>query len=468
MADKRCGVGAGGPHSHGSPSDTPRDVKSVKAQINGILHEDSLPYYDQASGPSVSPRQTPSLPLTRAHSHTPTTATHQSHGPSPRARMAPTRLQTQGSLIDLGDLGVSSPSGMSRANSRDSGHISSQALPQYASGSWQGRLAGASAQQSQQASGRQYQQAAAHHSSAHGSAYSSLEAMLSSIPESLSGMPSLPTVPSMSDIERTMQSSWSSFTGSLGLSAVSQQQAATPAGWTAFADEPPSQAAPGAASAPAASREPSSSGGHQSNLSSHPGRTGAVQTRLSVASSAQEGQSPSGGPPPLTSPRKKPIGLQSIDPLTAAKEAASVPLRAMSSFRQELSPRAGRDRQASVAPSTQGGTSRATDASPAFEDAFVPRVDASPSNDWSDFAAASPEGSSGAQHAPRQSAQLQNAVAAQGTSGAAGTDLWAQWSVPSAAQDKLTSQHTDEHQTELTVAPTSAAPLASQHSLLDM
>ena len=367
---------AGGSHANGSqPSAAPRDVNSVKAQINGIMHEDSLPYYDQVPGPSVPSRQS-SVPLPRTHNPLVQTS-------SPRRLSqfsTPTRLQAQGSLLDMGDLGVSSPTGMSRANSRDSGHISTQSSTQSASGSWQGRLSRSTAEQHLQPPARP--NGAVQRGSPHqASAYSSIEAMLSSIPETLSSIPSMPSVPSMSEIERSMQSGWSSFTGSLGLSPAPQQEAG---GWTAFAEEsssmPNTDAAPAMPPAAGALAPSSVDAPHAYASSSAMAGSDFQQSRLSVGSISQGGQPLSAGQTPLGSPRRKSTGLQSIDPLTAAKEAASVPLRAMPSYKQ------------------------------------MP--------------------SSGAQHSPRQHAQTQD------TTSAAGADLWAQWSVP-AAQDVAAGQRTD-------------------------
>lgn len=451
--------------SHANGCQPPRDVNSVKAQINGILHEDSLPYYDQVSGPAAPSRQSSvPLPRTTGHSHT-----AQSHSASPRGRLSqptpPTRLQTQGSSMDLGDLGVSSPTGMSRANSRDSGHISTQAPAQYASASWQGRLSRASAEQHhQQPSARQQparQTGAAHHGSAQQGSAFSLEAMLSSIPESLSSMPS---VPSMSDIERSMQSGWSSFTGSLGLSSTPQQEAAAPVSWTAFADEPASVPTSQAPTAPAAA---GSSRLQQADALSSAG-PGSDSLQTSIGAIGPGGQSPPANQAPPLSPRRKLTGLQSLDPLTAAKEAASVPLRAMASFRQD-SPKAGSKQSLeSGAQPLYSGISRASDAVSATDNPFVSTVAASPSNDWSDFAAVGPVGLSSAQESPRRDAQTLHASVSQGTSSAAGTDLWAQWSVPSPAQDKPPSTSSDNSAPDAPVAPFSTKPLTGRLSLLDM
>ena len=444
---------AGGSHANGSqPSAAPRDVNSVKAQINGIMHEDSLPYYDQVPGPSVPSRQS-SVPLPRSHN-----PLAQVSSPRRLSQFStPTRLQAQGSLLDLGDLGVSSPTGMSRANSRDSGHISTQSSTQSTSGSWQGRLSRASAEQHLQPAARP--NGAAQRGSPHqASAYSSIEAMLSSIPETLSSIPSMPSVPSMSEIERSMQSGWSSFTGSLGLSHAPEQEAATPASWTAFAEEsssvPNTHAAPAMPAAPGALAPSSVDGPHAYAPSSAMAGHDFQQSRLSVGSTSQGGQPPSAGQTPLGSPRRKPTGLQSIDPLAAAKEAASVPLRAMPSYKQMPSPRGESQQQGPSAHSSQGVSNRSA-AAGSHDDAFAPK-DAIASNDWSDFATAHPVDSFSAQQSPRRHAQTQD------NTSAAGANLWAQWSVP-AAQDVTAGQHTD---TSASDGP--ATVLTGQLSLLDL
>ena len=371
----------------------------------------------------------------------------------------------------MGDLGVSSPTGMSRANSRDSGHIPTQAPTQYAtgpgSGPGQGRMSRDSAEQHHQPAARQ--SGLAQRGSPHqGSPYSSLEAMLSSIPESLSipSMPSMPSVPSMSDIERSMQSGWSSFTGSLGLSPAPQQEAATPAGWAAFADDGPlasaSHAVPAVPPAATAAVRPSTSELPYANVSSSAvSGPEPQQGRLSLAGTSQAGQSLPGNQTPFTSSRRKPTGLQSIDPLAAAKEAASVPLRAMSSMKQMPSPRGGSQQPGMAATPPQGGGDRIAAASAGLVDASVPVMDASPSNDWSDFATAHPLDNGDAQ-SPARHAQPQGGVQMQDPSNAVGTDLWAQWSIP-VAQDAVNSQHASKRETEERVAP-----LAGQLSLLDL
>ncbi|DBA87177.1 TPA: hypothetical protein ACH3X2_005181 [Trebouxia sp. C0005] len=449
---QRFSGSAGGSHANGShPSATPRDVNSVKAQINGIMHEDSLPYYDQVPGPSLPSRQS-SVPLPRSHN-----PPAQASSPRRFSQFStPTRLQAQASLLDLGDLGVSSPTGMSRANSRDSGHISTQSSTQSASGSWQGRLSRSSAEQHLQPAARP--NGAAQRGSPHqASAYSSIEAMLSSIPETLSSIPSMPSVPSMSEIERSMQSGWTSFTGSLGLSHATQQEAATPAGWTAFAEEsssvPNTDAAPAMPAAAGAVVPSIVDAPHAYALSSAMGGSDFQQSRLSVGNDSQGGQPPPAGQTPLGSPRRKPTGLQSIDPLTAAKEAASVPLRAMPSYKQMPSPRGESQQQGHRAHSSQDVSNRS--AGSHHDDAFAPK-DAIASNDWSDFAAAHPVDSLSAQQSPRQHAQTQD------TTSAAVADLWTQWSVP-AAQDVAAGQHTD---TSTAARPVMA--LTGQLSLLDL
>ena len=445
---------AGGSHPNGSQlSAAPRDVNSVKAQINGIMHEDSLPYYDQVPAPSVPSRQS-SVPLPRSHN-----PLAQASSPRRLSQFStPTRLQAQGSLLDLGDLGVSSPTGMSRANSRDSGHISTQSSTQSASGSWQGRLSRSTAEQHLQPPARPH--GAAQRGSPHQASAFSIEAMLSSIPETLSSIPSMPSVPSMSEIERTMQSGWSSFTGSLGLSQAPQQEAATPAGWTAFAEESSSMsntdAAPAMPPAAGALAPSSMDVPHAYASSSAMAGPDFQQSRLSVGSSGQGGQPPPAGQTPLGSPRRKPTGLQSIDPLTAAKEAASVPLRAMPSYKQMPSPRGNSQQQGPSAHFSQGVSNRSAAAGSHHDDAFAPK-DAMASNDWSDFTTANAVDSSSAQQSPRQHAQTQD------TNRAAGADLWAQWSVP-AAQDDVAAGH----RTNMSTADGPATALTSQLSLLDL
>ena len=443
---------AGGSHGNGSqPSAAPRDVNSVKAQINSIMHEDSLPYYDQVPGPSVPSRQS-SVPLPRTHNPLVQTS-------SPRRLSqfsTPTRLQAQGSLLDMGDLGVSSPTGMSRANSRDSGHISTQSSTQSASDSWQGRLSRSTAEQHLQPPARP--NGAAQRGLPHqASAYSSIEAMLSSIPETLSSIPSMPSVPSMSEIEQSMQSGWSSFTGSLGLSPAPQQEAATPAGWTAFAEElssmPNTDAAPAMPAAAGALAPSSMNAPHAYASSSAMAGSDFQQSRLSVGSNNQP---PPAGQTPLGSPRRKPTGLQSIDPLTAAREAASVPLRAMPSYKQMPSPRGEIQQQGSSAHSSQGVSNSSAAAGSHHDDAFA-RKDVIASNDWSDFAAAHPVDSTSAQQSPKQHAQTQD------TNSAAGADLWAQWNVPAAQDDVPAGQHSDT-----SAADGPATALTGQLSLLDL
>ena len=457
----------GNGHQHSSVS---RDVNSVKAQINGILHEDSLPFYDQVPHPIVIARQT-SAPVSQStiqglHSHTASPRGGRlSHG---------SRLQTQGSQVDLGDLGVSSPTGMSRANSRDTGHIATQAPTQYASGSWQGRLSKISVEQQQPYGARQNrpaQPSTAQRSSAQqGSAYASLEAMLSSIPESLSGMPSMPSmpsVPSMSDIEKSMQSGWSSFTGSLGLSSArTQQAAAAPAGWVAFADNSAAVADPAQAGT-ASSSNPSF---HTASPDMHaaeqqpasPASMQSLQSRLSMAALDVD-RSSTCGHALLSSPCKKLTGLQSIDPLAAAKEAASVPLRAMSSFRQE-SPSAVSSQQTHPAALTAQASMRGSSAA---QDANVPLMDPSPSSNWSDFTSATTAEVAAVTMQPLPRDVLQPASTAQPQPvTAASTDLWAQWSMPSSAQTEVICIASDRPQHESkAVLPTAAS--ADQFSLLD-
>lgn len=117
-----------------------RDVTNVKAQINGIIHEISLPYYDgSANMPAhqiLPARQTSTPPPSHASL------------PQARNRGTPTRLGQQGSA-DLGDLGVSSAAGMSRTSSQDSGHISGHLSAQHLPHSWHSRLSRPSSDRAQ-------------------------------------------------------------------------------------------------------------------------------------------------------------------------------------------------------------------------------------------------------------------------------------------------------------------------------
>ena len=451
----------------------------MRAQINGILHEDSLPFYDQVAPPSAPSRQG-SASLAQLPSHTTPT-----HNTSPRFRTSqmqhgtgPTRLSTQGSQIDLGDLGVSSPSGqISRTNSRDTGHIATLAPTQHASGSWQGRLSRVSMDSQQSQSHRQHLPThlapAQRSSAAQGSAYASLESMLSSIPETLSSkpsMPSMPSVPSMSDIERSMQSGWSSFTGSLGLSpspAQPQQQPPAPAGWVAFADDAstlPANTAPAQTSArgmPSNSQpaQPSNIVAPQLGSMLLPGTTCAVSPS-DVSVRASDGNAGStGGHTPLASPCKKPTGLQALDPLTAAKEAASVPLRAMSSFRQDSSGTSSLKASTGM-PATQASSDRGGIAAQPQE-ASLPAVDVCLSSDWSEFAAAQAADPAAMQPLPREVARASNAV--QSIDKRANTDVWAQWSMPA----NVLAQPNNAAYDTPNVSIASAAA-ADHHSLLDM
>ena len=457
----------------------------MKAQINGILHEDSLPFYDQVGPPSAPSRQSSaSLPQLPGH-------TLPTHNSSPRLRMsqmqhgtAPTRLSTQGSQIDLGDLGVSSPGGqMSRANSKDTGHIATLAPTQHASGSWQGRLSRVSMDSQQPQSHRQNTQthlaSSQRNPAPQGSAYASFESMLSSIPETLSGMPSMssmPSVPSMSDIEKSMQSGWSSFTGSLGLSpspspAQPHQQPAAPAGWVAFANDAgtlPASSAPVEASArsmPFSSQpaQPSSTLTSQQDSVLLPGTgTSAGSSPSSMSVRAADGDAGStGGRTPLASPRKKPTGLQALDPLTAAKEAASVPLRAMSSFRQDSSGSSSHQANHGLL-ATQASSNRGSGIAAHAEQASIPAMDLCPSSDWSEFAAAQADPAA-MQPLPREVTQASSAV--RSIDNRANTDVWAQWSMPANVQAQSNNASLDT--SNVSVAPASAAA-ADHHSLLDM
>ena len=468
-----AGAAFGNGHQSSSVS---RDPNSMKAQINGILHEDSLPFYDQVALPSAPSRQSSaSLPQLLGHS-LPT------HNTSPRLRMsqmqhgtAPTRLSTQGSQIDLGDLGVSSSGGqMSRTNSKDTGHIATLLPTQYASGSWQGRLSRVSMDSQQPQSHRQNTQThlapAQRNTAAQGSAYASLESMLSSIPETLSGMPS---VPSMSDIEKSMQSGWSSFTGSLGLSpsiAQPHQQPVAPAGWVAFADDAgtlPASSAPAETAvrgAPFSSQpaQPSSTVASQQDSVLFPGiNSGFPPSSVSVMA-ADGDAGTTAGHTPLASPRKKPTGLQALDPLTAVKEAASVPLRAMSSFRQDSSgPSSHKANHGLLA--TQASTSRGSGTAAHAEEASIPAMDVCPSSDWSEFAAAQADPAA-MQPLPREVTQASSAVV-QSIDSRANTDVWAQWSTPANVQTQPNNAALDA--SDISVAPASAAA-RDHHSLLDM
>ena len=472
-------AGAAFPTGHQS-STVSRDPNSVKAQINGILHEDSLPFYDQVAAPSAPSRQG-SAPLPQVSGHS-----LQSHTTSPRLRMpqrgtAPTRLSTQGSQ-DLGDLGVSSPSGqMSRANSRDTGHIATLAPMQHASGSWQGRLSRISADSQQPQSARQHAQthlaAAQRTSASQGSAYASIESMLSSIPETLSGMPSMPSmpsVPSMSEIEKSMQSGWSSFTGSLGLSpaaapapAQPHQQPPAPAAWLAFADVASTQPASSFPAESAAEAMPAASQPAQPLSTAASQQNGVVFPHSSLGVRAADGDGgSSGGHTLLGSPRKKLTGLQAIDPLTAVKEAASVPLRAMSSVRQDSSSETSSHSMKPALLATQASINRSSPATHVSEGASIPTVAASLSSDWSGFDAPQAADLASMQPLPREVTQPSNTIRPQSTRDRANADVWAQWSTPANVQGQLNDTPRDT--SHVTTAPLSAALAADHHSLLDM
>ena len=470
-----AGAAFGNGHQSSSAS---RDANSVKAQINGILHEDSLPYYDQLPPPAGPSRQA-SAALPQAAGHP-----WQSPIASPRMRIsqgtAPTRLSTQGSHPDLGDLGVSSPSGqMSRANSRDIGHIPTFGPVQHASGSWQGRLSRSSVDSQQLQGPRQSVQSAhTHFGPAHrtsspqqGSAYAAIESMLSSIPETLSGMPSMPampSVPSMADIEKSMQSGWSSFTGSLGLSPAAapaqahQLPAAQPTGWVAFPEDTSTSptdslhAKSAASGMPAVSQpaQPTSTAASQQN-GPFPGVSSGFPHSVSLRVDGDAGSS-GGQSSPLASPRKKPTGLQSIDPLNAVKEAASVPLRAMSSFRQDSSSQGSSHRSQSALMATQASTNRGSHAA---EDVSIPAMDVCPSSDWSEFTAAQTADLTLMQPLPREVTQPSNGSQPLSTGNAANADMWAQFSMPSNAP-------ANPGTADAPTAPVSA--VVSAHSLLDM
>lgn len=468
-------AGAGNGHQSSSVS---RDANSVKAQINGILHEDSLPYYDQLPPPAAPSRQG-SAALPQALDHL-----WQSPTASPRLRLsqgtAPTRLSTQGSHLDLGDLGVSSPSGqMSRANSRDTGHIPTFGPTQHASGSWQGRLSRSSVDPQQLPGPRQSAQthfAPGQRTSSpqQGSAYAAIESMLSSIPETLSGMPSMPampSVPSMADIEKSMQSGWSSFTGSLGvapaaaLSQPHQLPTAQPSGWVAFANDasalptssPPAEYAVSGMPAVSQPAPPISTAASQQNGGLLSRVSSGFPHSVSLRAADRDGGS-SGGHSPLASPRKKPTGLQSIDPLTAVKEAASVPLRAMSSGRQDSLSEASSHRSKSASLAMQASTNTGSHAA---EDASIPPMDACPSSDWSEFTAAQTADHTLMQPLPREVTQPSNASQPLSTSSGANADMWAQFSMPANVQAPPGTS-------DAPTAPVSAGVSAPRHSLLDM
>lgn len=459
-------------------SNVSRDANSVKAQINGILHEDSLPYYDQLPPPAAPSRQgSAALPQALDQAwHSPTA--------SPRLRMsqgtAPTRLSAQGSQPDLGDLGVSSPSGhMSRANSRDTGHIPTFGPVQHASGSWQGRLSRSSVDSQQLPGPRQSGQthfAPAQRTSSpqQGSAYAALESMLSSIPETLSSMPSMPampSVPSMADIEKSMQSGWSSFTGSLGVVPAAtpaqphQLPSAQPAGWVAFANDasalpissPPAESAVTGMPAVSQPAPPISTAASQQNGGPFPRVIGGFPHSVTLRAADGDGGS-SSGHSSLASPRKKPTGLQSIDPLNAVKEAASVPLRAMSSGRQDSSSEASSHWSRSGLLAMQASTNRGSHAA---EGASVPAMDACPSSDWSEFTAAQTADHTLMQPLPREVTQPSDASQPLSTGNGANADMWAQFSMPSNVQAPAGIS-------DASTAPLSAGVSAPRHSLLDM
>ena len=381
-----------------------------------------------------------------------------------------TRLSSQGSQIDLGDLGVSSPSGqMSRANSKDTGHIATLPPRQYASGSWQGRLTRVSMDAQQPQSHRQNMQThlapAQRNSAPQGSAYASLESMLSSIPETLSSMPS---VPSMSDIERSMQSGWSSFTGSLGLSvsqspAQPHQQPLAPVDWVAFADDASTLPASTAAAEVSARGMPfSSQPARPSNIVASqqdsvvlPGTSSGCSLSSASVRAADGDAGSTSGHTPLVSPRRKPTGLQALDPLTAVKKAASVPLRAMSSLRQDSSGPSSLQAKPGLL-ATQASTNRGSGVAANAMEASI-----CPSSDWSEFAAAQAADPAEIKPLPRQVTQASNAV--QSVDNRTDMNVWAQWSTPANGQAQPNSAARDTPNVSI-----ASAAAADHHSLLDM
>lgn len=431
-----------------------RDVTSVKAQINGILHEDSLPYYDGSA-------QMPTQQIIPARQNS-----NASHAGSPRNRGTSTRLGQQGTSGDAGDLGFSSAAPMSRT---DSGHISGQ-QHSHRNDHWQSRLRQPSSEQAPQRS-----------SPTHGaSPFASIEAMLSSIPETFSSipsMPSMPSVPSMSEIDRSMrsgsaalQSGWSSFTGSLGLSTSAaeaqsqqqQQQQAGSTGWAAFEDMPHT-AQSSASAAPPQPPVPSAAAQLDPFAELTDIRLGSTATQT-----ASSGQAPAAQPgaasartssdlaaaassASFTLPRRQPTGLQSIDPLNAAKEAASMPLRSMPSSKQPMTPRGTSQHQLS---------NQQSSADTSLVGSSLHSVTTSPSNNWSDFAVASSIG-----HSESQRVEASDRIHMQQTGvagNAADTDTWASWQGEIATAPQQQPQLHDQ-------MPTQSLDTGSkQASLLDL
>lgn len=370
-----------------------------------------------------------------------------SHSASPRSRGTATRLAQQRTSGDAGDLGVSSAASMSRT---DSGHISGQQHA-HRNDHWQSRLRRPSSEQAQQ---RVSPTQAA-------SPFASIEAMLSSIPETLSSIPSMPTmasmpsVPSMSDIERSMQSGtaalqsgWSSFTGSLGLSTAAvepQQQAPANTGWVAFADTPSTAQSSAAPLQPpinaAAQLDPFAELSNM-HLGSEP-----IQAASSIEAPAPHPATPaeSTSSASFTMPRRQPTGLQSLDPLNAAKEAASVPLRSMSSAKQPMTPRDSSQHQLS---SQQCSADRPLDGSGLMS------MTTSPSKNWSDFAVAPCIGQSVISQAEAPQRTTLQAQAA--------TDAWADWKGDATVAPQHQTPSVDQH-------PTAHLDIQSkQASLLDL
>lgn len=433
---QRFSASQGGPPNLQRFSAVARDVTSVKAQINGILHEDSLPYYD---GSAQMPTQQ-ILPVRQNFVSSHAAMGSRNHG-------TPTRLAQQGPQSDAGDLGISGAAPMSRT---DSGHISGQ--HPHRTDHWQSRLRRPSSEQAQQHAGPTQS----------ASPFASIEAMLSSIPETLSGIPSipsLPSVPSMSEIERSMQSGWSSFTGSLGLSASAaesqQQQQPANIGWTAFEDtaNTAQMTAPAQQPAPTASAQLDPFAQLSAlSIGSTAAQASGQQSATAVASSSSE-QAAAPRSASFTAPQRQATGLQSLDPLNAAKEAASMPLRSMPSTKQPLTPRGGSQHQLSSQPSSPPGkVDRGAGSA-------TPSVVASPSNDWSDFTTAS-----STSHPDKQQGQGPESVHVQqqaAVDDAVGEDDWAGWT----GQTEFTAQpqaHTQDQ-------PLQGLDAGSkQASLLDM
>lgn len=314
------------------------------------------------------------------------------------------------------------------------------------------------------------------------------EAMLSSIPETLSGMPSMPSmpsVPSMSEIERSMQSGWTSITGSLGLAnSLPEQQAAASgiAAWTAFQDAPstsfqdaPSTAQPTPLAQPAPllaqQQQLASSSGHADAdpfaqlYSARTGSTAApasptavnrIQSSSSLARSTAEQAAAATPAGSFTLPRKPATGLQSIDPLNAAREAASVPLMSMASSKQPLTPRGASQLQ------RLSQHSPSTSADDAQNVSMPASLEGSPSNVWSDFTTAANTSYAAEQQATASDLRKVDQPASSGLA----TDPWAAWAGPTTVQQSPAQQSQRPVQDQFSIQHLDAN--SKQASLLDL